>query len=166
MVHRNGHSVGIRSVLMTLFALSVASTVQAQPAIGFGGGGSIDPEQGFASVWYQSRDIGGSFKFRGGVDGGFGNGLRIATFNIDFIYLMPLGQGPWKFVTGGGPAIALTRLSDDAASEFYGVGTDVTGGYSYLFGFAHNSGFFTEFRLGGGNVPSMKFGAGWAIKMQ
>jgi hypothetical protein len=166
MVHGKGRTAGMLPLLMLVFAFGASSAAQAQPAIGFGGGGSIDPEQGYVSVWYQSRDVAGNFRFRGGVDGGFGGGYRIATFNIDFLYFMPLGQSPWKFVTGGGPALAMTRFADDEVAEFYGVGTEVSGGYSYLFGFAHDAGFFTEFRLGGGNVPSMKFGAGWAIKMQ
>ena len=63
-------------------------------------------------------------------------------------------------MTGGGPAISLTRYSDD----FYDTGTEVSAGGSYLFGFAHDSGFFTEFRIGGGNVPALKIGAGWAIQ--
>lgn len=166
MVHRMGHSAWLAAILMTVFVLGASSTARAQPSVGFSGGGSIDPEQGFVGVFFQTSDVGGGFRFRTGIDGGFGSGLRVATVNIDFIYLLPLGQGPWKFVTGGGPAISITKLSDDEASEFYGIGTDVSGGYSYLFGFAHDMGFFTEFRLGGGNVPSMKFLAGYQFKFQ
>lgn len=166
MVHRMGQSACRVPVLVTVLLVGMSSAALAQPSVGFSGGGSIDPEQGFVGVFFQTPDVGGGFRFRTGIDGGFGNGLRIATINIDFIYLLPLGNGPWRFVTGGGPAISITRLSDDEASEFYGIGTDVSGGYSYLFGFAHDMGFFTEFRLGGGNVPSMKFLAGYQIKFQ
>jgi hypothetical protein len=138
------------------------STAEAQSSIGFTGGGSIDPEQGYVGVFWQSKDIGGRFRLRTGIDGGFGSGLRLATINVDFIYLIPLGQGPWDLITGGGPTIVLTRLSEDPNN----LGTELTGGGSYLFGFAHDKGFFTEFRIGGGNVPNLKFGAGWAFKIQ
>jgi hypothetical protein len=154
------------AVLVTLLVAGAPAAARAQGSIGFGGGGSIDPEQGFVGVFFQSRDVGGGFRFRGGIDGGFGNGLRVATVNIDFIYLLPLGQSPWRFVTGGGPAISITKFSDEELIELYGDPTDVSAGYSYLFGIAHDGGFFTEVRLGGGNVPSMKYLAGWQIKFQ
>ena len=48
----------------------------------------------------------------------------------------------------------------------FDTGTEVTAGGSYLFGFSHDNGFFTEFRIGGGNVPALKFGAGWALKIR
>lgn len=163
MVLPSGRSTARLAILAGILLAGVSSPALAQSSIGFTGGASIDPEQVYAGVFWQSPDIGGRFRLRPGLDGGFGNGLRLATINFDFVYLVPLGQGPWKFVTGGGPTVALTRLSDD---EFADLGTEVSGGGSYLFGFAHDNGFFTEFRLGGGNVPSLKIGAGWAVKLQ
>jgi hypothetical protein len=145
-----------------LMALTAGGEARAQSSIGFTGGGSIDPEQGYVGVFYQTPDIGGRFRIRSGLDGGFGEGLRLGTVNIDFVYLLPLGQGPWKFLTGGGPTIVLLRYADEA----YDTGTEVTAGGSYLLGFAHDNGFFTEFRLGGGNVPALKFGVGWALKLR
>jgi len=109
---------------------------------------SIDPEQGYVGVFYQTPDIGGRFRLRTGLDGGFGQDLRLGTVNIDFVYLLPLGNGPWKFLTGGGPTIVLLTYAD----ESYDSGTEVTAGGSWLLGFAHDNGFFTEFRIGGGNV--------------
>ena len=90
---------------------------------------------------------------------------RVAVFAacVDFVYLLPLGQGPWKFLTGGGPTIVLTKFSDDELADF---GTEVSAGGSYLLGFAHDNGFFTEFRIGGGNVPALKMGAGWTLKLR
>jgi hypothetical protein len=140
--------------------LATGSAAWAQPAVGFTGGASIDPEQGYVGVFYQTPDIGGRFRLRTGLDGGFGEGLRLGTVNIDFAYFIPLGTGPWKFLTGGGPTIVFTRIADDA----FDTGTEVSAGGSWLLGFAHDGGFFAEFRLGGGNVPALKMGAGWAIK--
>lgn len=164
MVTSSGHTavrIVILSVVLVLVA-GLSSTARAQSSIGFGGGGSIDPEQVYVGVFWQSPDIGGRFRLRSGIDGGFGNDIRLATINVDFIYLFPLGQGPWNFVMGGGPAVVLWRPADDV----FDIGTEVTAGGSYLFGFSHDGGFFTEFRIGGGNVPNLKFGAGWAIKIQ
>ena len=140
--------------------VAVGSEARAQSAIGFTGGASIDPEQVYVGVFYQTPDIGGRFRIRSGLDGGFGDGWRLGTINIDFIYLLPLGQSQWRFLTGGGPTIVLMTPSDDQ----FDIGTEVTAGGSYLLGFSHENGFFTEFRIGGGNVPALKMGAGWAIK--
>ena len=68
---------------------------------------------------------------------------------------------PLYVVTGGGPAVVLRRWSDEA----FDTGTEVTAGGSYLFGFAHDNGFFTEFRVGGWNVPALKIGVGYAVKL-
>ncbi len=162
MVSSSGHTA-VRIVVLSVVLLGgLSSTARAQSSIGFTGGGSIDPEQVYVGVFWQSPDIGGRFRLRSGIDGGFGNDIRLATINVDFIYLFPLGQGPWNFVTGGGPAVVLWRPADDA----FDIGTEVTAGGSYLFGFSHDGGFFTEFRIGGGNVPNLKIGAGWAVRLR
>jgi hypothetical protein len=161
MVIRSGR-LCVRTAVLTALLFGLPPTAWAQSSIGFVGGGSIDPEQVYAGVFWQSPDIGGGFRLRPGLDGGFGSGLRLATINVDFMYQLPLGQGPWTLLTGGGPVIALTRFADDVFDR----GTDVSAGVSYLFGFAHDSGFLTEFRVGGRAAPGLKFGAGWAVKLQ
>jgi hypothetical protein len=161
MVLASGRFAARTVVLAAAMVIWLSPGAFAQSSIGFTGGGSIDPEQGYVGVFYQTPDIGGRFRLRTGLDGGFGEGLRLGTVNIDFVYLLPLGSGPWKFLTGGGPTIVLTRLAD-----FPDAGTEVTAGGSWLLGFAHDNGFFSEFRLGGGNVPALKMGVGWALKLR
>jgi hypothetical protein len=162
MVPFSGRSVPIVAGLALVLLGATASPSQAQASIGFTGGASIDPDQGYVGVFWQSPDFGGGFRIRPGLDGGFGDGVRMGTINFDFIYGFQLGQGPWSLVTGGGPTIVIWRYTDD----FYDFGTDLTAGASYLFGFGHENGFFTEFRLGSGNVPLLKVGAGWMIRMR
>jgi hypothetical protein len=150
---------------LAIGVLSSTAHAQSQPpirparqsSIGFQGGASIDPEQLFAGVFWESPQIGGRFSLRPGLDGGFGNDLRVATINIDFIARFPIGGGGWNFVQGGGPVIAITRVPDLDL-------TDTSAGGSYIIGFSHDQGFFTEFRIGGGNTPSLKFGAGYRIR--
>jgi hypothetical protein len=129
----------------------------ARYAVGFQGGSSIDPEQGFVGVFWESPRIGGRFSLRPGIDGGFGNDLRVATINIDFIALFPIGNSGWNFVQGGGPVIAITRIPQIDDSE-------TSAGGSYIIGFSHDQGFFGEFRIGGGNTPNLKMGAGYRIR--
>ena len=56
---------------------------------------------------------------------------------------------------GGGPVITVSKFTGD----FEDAPRELHAGGSYLFGFAHDNGFFTEFRVGGGNfVPQLKLG--------
>ncbi len=166
MVRPTGQLIGLAALLSGLLVLSTSSLAEAQlqptrsgaqSAVGFQGGFSIDPEQVFAGVFWQSPSIGGRFYLRPGLDGGFGNDLRVATINIDFIAHFPIGNSGWNFVQGGGPTIVITKVP---ALEL----SDVGAGGSYIIGFAHNGGFFAEFRIGGGSLPSLKMGAGYQIK--
>lgn len=139
--------------------LALATSARAQPAVGFQAGGTVDPEQFFAGVFWQSPEIGGRVSIRPGLDGGFGSDLRIATINVDFVFLFPLNNTGWALVQGGGPSIVISRFTAFDSTE-----TDVGGGASYILGFAHEKGFFTEVRVGSGRAPSVKFGAGWRIE--
>ena len=159
---RLGVPSGFAAALVVLLASTAhAQTVSLQPTpkstVGFHGGASIDPEQVYVGVFWQTPPIANRFHFRPGVDGGFGNDLRVATFNIDFIARFPLGTSGWELVQGGGPVIVLTKFDgfDD---------TETSAGGSYICGFAHRSGFFGEFRIGGGNTPSLKMGVGYGLK--
>ena len=157
-------SSGQRRWLVALILGAVALPARAQSSISFSGGASIDPEQAYAGVAWESPDIGGRFRLRPGIDGGFGSGLRMGAINLDLVVRFPLGQTGWSLVQGGGPTITITTLSGDYAE---GSPKDLHAGGSYLFGFAHDSGFFTEFRIGGGGyVPGLKIGAGWSVKIQ
>jgi len=141
-----------------------AQTVSVQTSrsrIGFVGGVSIDPEQVFVGVFWETPEIGNRFHLRPGIDGGFGSDVSLATISVDFIAKFPLGSSGWKFIQGGGPAIVIVKFDTSNGTR----GTDIGAGGSYIIGFAHDSGFLAEFRVGGGgNVPSLKLAAGYAIR--
>jgi hypothetical protein len=162
MVPLSGHR-GVATALACLGVLWLtATTAAAQSAINFNGGASIDPEQVYAGVSWESPDIGGRFRLRPGIDGGFGDGLRLGNINIDLIVKFPLGTSAWSLIQGGGPVISVSTFTDidDAPRELHAGG-------SYLFGFQHDNGFFAEFRVGGGGyVPSLKMGVGWAVQIK
>jgi len=154
MVSRSG-----RCALVAFVLLCVPAGAPAQSSIGFTGGASIDPEQVYGGVYWQSPDLGGRFKIRPGIDGGAGEGLWLASINIDLLVAFPLGQSGWSLVQGGGPTIVIATLRDIADSP-----RELAAGASYVLGFANRNGFYTEFRVGGGGyVPNLKMGAGWTI---
>ena len=152
----------VACVVVGVSSSANAQTISVQPArsqVGFTGGVSIDPEQGFVGVFWRSPELGRRFHLRPGIDGGFGSNLRLATINIDFIARFPLGASGWDLVQGGGPAIVISRFDAFGQRE-----TDLGAGGSYIIGFAHQSGLLAEFRVGGGgNVPSLKMAAGFAL---
>ena len=157
MVSRSG-----RYALAAFILLAVSVPARAQSSIGFIGGATIDPQQVYGGVYWQSPDLGGRFHIRPGIDGGTGDGLWLASINIDLIALFPLGQSGWSLVQGGGPTIVIATLNDVTDSP-----REVHAGASYLFGFAHRKGFYTEFRIGGGGyVANLKMGAGWTIALK
>jgi hypothetical protein len=162
MVTLSGQRAWRQAAVALSFLVVLARPAHAQSAICFSGGASIDPKQVYAGVAWESPDIGGRFRFRPGLDGGFGDGLRLGTINIDFVVRFPLGSTGWALIQGGGPVVSLSKFSD-----FDNAPTELHAGGSYLFGFRHDNGFFAEFRLGGGGyTPNLKFGAGWAIEIK
>lgn len=163
MVSRSGHRGVLAAVFCAAFLLFPARGASAQSSINFTGGGSIDPEQVYAGVSWQSPDIGGRFRLRPGIDGGFGDGLRLGTINIDLLVKFPLGTSGWSLLQGGGPTISIVQFT----GQFEDAPREIHAGGSYLFGFQHDNGFFTEFRVGGGGyVPQLKIGVGWAVEIK
>src|SRR5687768_13524489 len=146
MVSRRGQRFAIATVLAACLVGLWAPQASAQSLISFNGGASIDPTQVYAGVSWESPDIGGRFRIRPGIDGGFGDGLRLGTINLDLIVKFPLGTTGWTLVQGGGPVISVSKFTP----EFGDSDSELHAGGSYLFGFQHDNGFFTEFRVGGG----------------
>jgi hypothetical protein len=123
--------------------------------IGFQGGVTVDPEQGFVGTHFETGELFRNFRFRPGIDGGFGGDFSLATINVEFLYHFSLGRSGWSVFQGGGPAVVLVRFNDD---------TSVHAGSFFTFGFAHENGFFTDFKIGTGNAPTLKFGVGYTIR--
>src|SRR5215212_7476072 len=109
MVPFSGQRAFIATLFCALFLGVSARNASAQSSINFNGGASIDPEQVYAGVSWESPDIGGRFRLRPGIDGGFGDGLRLATINIDLIVKFPLGTSGWSLIQGGGPVISVVK---------------------------------------------------------
>jgi hypothetical protein len=163
MVTRSGHRAALAAAFVVCFVSAAGRPASAQSSISFSGGGSIDPEQVYAGVAWTSPDFGGRFHLRPGIDGGFGEDLRLATINIDLLVKFPLGNSGWTLLQGGGPVITVSKFT----GEYEGLPRELHAGGSYLFGFEHDNGFFAEFRVGGGSyVPQLKIGAGWSVEIK
>jgi CNT family concentrative nucleoside transporter len=102
MVTRSGQRFALIALFFAGFMTVSAPRASAQSSINFTGGGSIDPEQIYAGVSWSSPDLGGRFKIRPGIDGGFGDGLRLAlnigSLLLAFIALIALINGPLTWI--------------------------------------------------------------------
>jgi hypothetical protein len=135
--------------------VATATPARAQ-GVGFRGGLTVDPEQAFIGTYFETNELTRDLYFRPGVDAAFGSDVTIASLNFDLLYKIPLG-GAWAIYQGGGPAVHLLRYEGVDA-------LDVTGALYGAFGFEHESGFFTELRVGGGGRGhNLKFGVGFTI---
>jgi hypothetical protein len=141
-------AAGVLAVL-----LLITGRADAQ-GIGFQGGVSVDPEQGYFGTHFETPELFQNFRFRPGIDGGFGGDFSLASLNIEFLYNFAIGRS-WSVYQGGGPAVVFLRQNDQLSTH---------GGSFYTFGFAHESGFFTDFKLGYGTVPTLKFGVGFTVR--
>ena len=147
--------------LACLFVVMAPSFVHAQ-GVGFIGGGTIDPEGFFVGTFFETPPVASSVRVRPGVDGSWGDGLRVASINFDIIHRADVGS-TWQFYTGGGPSVLITRV--DASSLPAGVVDDVSAAFGAVIGFSHSGGFLTEFKYGysSHNGGSLKIGAGFKI---
>ena len=145
-----------RSLAGVLFLVLLLTTGRAEAqGVGFQGGVSVDPEQVFVGTHLETGELFRGFRFRPGIDGGFGGDFSLATINIEFLYHFEVGRSGWSLYQGGGPAVVLLRRNDTTSVH---AGTFVT------FGFAHENGFFTDFKLGNGTLPTLKFAVGFTVR--
>jgi hypothetical protein len=150
-VHFHRHTL-IGSVVLAVLLL-ITARADAQ-GVGFQGGVTVDPEQGFVGTHFETGELFQNFRFRPGVDGGFGGDFSLATLNIEFLYHIPIGRS-WSLYQGAGPAVVFVRQNDRTSTH---------GGSFVTFGFAHENGFFTDFKLGTGTAPTLKFGVGFTVR--
>lgn len=143
------------TAVLALGCLVGAFTPAEAQGVGFQAGASIDPEQFYVGSHFETRALVDRIHFRPNIEGGFGNDVKLAAINIDFIYRFPLEGSPWSIYQGGGPAINIYRIEDS---------TDTQGGLNVIFGIGHEGGFFAELKVGTSGSPNLKFGVGFTVR--
>ena len=146
-----------RSLTLSFLLAGLLLYTDTAPAqgIGFQGGVTVDPEQVFVGTHFETGEIVRNVRFRPGIDGGFGGDFSLATINVELLYHVAFGRSGWSMYQGGGPAVVWLRMNKD---------TSVHAGSFVTFGFANENGFFTDFKLGGGSSPTLKFGVGYTVR--
>lgn len=150
-------------VVVSLVALTVSFVVTRtahaqQKGLGIRGGLSVDPDQFYVGVHYDTGPLIDRLSFRPNAEAGFGDNQTCVTFNFEFAYKIPLPQKSWSIYVGGGPAAVLTTSDHDGETH-----TDAGGGFNFLIGLAHYKGLFTELKVGAIDSPSLKIGVGYSF---
>ncbi len=131
-----------------------AAPARAQ-GIGPQAGFSIDPDQFYGGMHVDVK-LADRISFRPSGEVGVGDNLTLAALNFEFLYKYELRGSRWTLYQGGGPAINFYKVE--------GGDVEPEGGLNILIGLAHQSGFFTEFKVGQARSPNLKVGFGFTFK--
>jgi hypothetical protein len=142
-----------RTALVLAGCLLSASAL-AQTSVGVRVGASVDPDQFYFGGHVETPRIADQFRFKPNVEIGVGNDLTVVALNFEFVYVFPSRQD-WNVYAGGGPALNIFDTKFDTSSG---------GGFNLLLGVAHESGLFTEVKVGAVDSPDFKIGVGYTFR--
>ena len=143
-----------RLVFGSSAVLLLAAAPAAAQGVGFQGGGTVSPNQFYVGSHLEVPLGSPQFLLRPGIEGGAGDGVTLASINFEFLYLYELPSTNWAIYQGTGPAVNFARIGDS---------TSVRGGFNLVFGVRHETGFFSELKIGGSGSPNLRYGIGFTI---
>ena len=152
-IERMPHQPSCRFLAGTIIALCASPS--AAQGIGLQGGGTANPDQFYVGSHIEFVLGSDRFVIRPNIEGGTGDGLTTASINFEFLYRYVFPGSSWGIYQGTGPAVNLYRFSDM---------TDVQGGLNVVFGVRHESGFFSELKVGSSGSPDLKYGVGFSVR--
>lgn len=135
-------------------AVLLATPALAQTTVGVRAGASVDPDQFYFGGHVETPPIADQIRFKPNVEVGVGNGLTLVALNLEFVYVFPSRQD-WNVYAGGGPALNVFDTAFDTRSG---------GGFNLLLGVSHESGLFTEVKVGTVDSPNFKVGVGYTFR--
>ncbi len=154
-----------RRMLLAIALLAfLAPAAVAQPAtssIGPRVGFSADPDQFVFGGQAILGPVAPSLMFSPDLEVGVGDHVTVVSGNLDLHYHIVMHRSEWSPYVGAGMGI-----NNEAPDRRFGSDLRQTNvGGNLLFGVTapsgHESRFFTEMKLGLGDLPSMKMVAGW-----
>jgi hypothetical protein len=159
----------LKKLLLVASLLAIASASEAAvvatgigPRVGF----SVDPDQIVFGGHAVIGEIAPSVTFDPSLEFGFGDNSTVVAMNFDAHYHATLANSDWRPYFGAG--IGVNFFSHDNPAPFRDDSDTNVGGNLILgAGIPTRSGnrFFTELRLGLGDIPSLKMIAGWNFRL-
>lgn len=141
-----------------------AAPAFAQSSPGVRVGVSGDPDQFVFGGHFSTAPLIESLTFRPNVEIGVGDRVTTLALNFEFAYWIPIEDKPWQVYLGAGPAANVYWHDDDGPGRGSGRDGEVFGGLNFMLGLEHDSGLFTEFKVGAIDSPNIKFVVGWVFK--
>lgn len=154
MTRSSGRFVIRVSFLLPALLHLVVGAASAQ--VGVRGGISVDPDQGYFGVHYETAPLIDRLYFRPNAELGLGDDLTHVGLNMEFVYQFPRRRRDWNMYAGGGPALNFYRFSND--------NTNTEGGLNLMIGVEQTRGLMFEAKFGVFDSPDFKFGVGWTFK--
>ena len=159
----------IRRLAVILFVLLVlpvaARSATAMESIGPRIGVSVDPGQILFGGQAVVSEVAPRVEFVPSAEIGLGDQQTNVAFNMDFDYRLAIEGSEWTPYVGGG--IGLDFASFDRPGPVRDD-SETNVGATFILGATaptrSGSKFFTEFRLGLGDLPSLKIMAGWNFR--
>src|SRR5688500_9656674 len=145
--------VGWLLALSAGFCLLLVAPASAQTSAGIRAGLSVDPDQFYFGGHVETPPLFDQLRFKPNIEIGVGNDITLVAMNIEFVYVFP-SQRDWNVYAGAGPALIIADTKTDTSSG---------GGFNLLVGAAHQSGLFTEFKVGFVDSPNLKIGVGYSF---
>ena len=154
---------GVMIVLLPSAGMAASAVVTgAGPRMGF----SVDPDQLVLGGQLVIGEIAPKVTFDPNLDLGFGDNLTVIAVGFDFHYHFSLRNSDWRPYLGAGAGVHFTDVdrSPPRSDDSY---TDVGGNIIIGTGIPTRGGnrFFTEMKLGLGDIPSLKLLAGWDFRL-
>ncbi len=157
------HSLWFVSLVL---AASVSITpVKAQSGVGLHAGVSVDPEQFYLGGQADFGPVVERLWFRPNIDIGFGDHRTLFALNGEFAYWFPpFRTTDWRLYAGAGPAINIYHYDRGFRDDPPGFDeTKAKGGFNFLAGLSHPSGFFGELKVGAWGSPAVRFAVGYTF---
>lgn len=130
-------------------------------------GVSVDPDQLVLGGQFSTGEIAPSVSFDPNAELGIGDDQTVIAINLDGHYHFALRGSSWSPYLGFG--VGVNFFSFDRPAPFQDESeTDVGGNFILGAAVPTNAGsqFFTEMKLGLGDIPSLKIMAGWNFGMR
>jgi hypothetical protein len=145
-----------RNTVLSVFILACVGAAVPASAQGPGvrGGVSVNPDQIYFGIHYETEPLVERLHFKPNLEIGFGDHVTSITGNFEFVWKFPR-RGEWGFYAGGGPAFVRYSHDDVSSSD---------PGFNVLVGAENTRGLAFEVKIGTLESPDLKFGVGWTFK--
>lgn len=147
----------VAGALLLMATAASAQVKEIGPRLGV----SVDPDQFAFGGQLQVGPFEPNFMFSPNIELGVGDNITTLQFNFDVDYHFDTGPR-WNPYAGGGLAIAVFDFDE---GNFPNRSSDTEVGVNFIGGvrFKNQSGsnFFTELRVGVGDIPELKAMVGW-----